>query len=88
MMLYLAEGGQDYEEDHQGPVQGGSLQHQAGPNAQAAQNCTLIYLGCYREPLLQQREARIMKKTTKDQYKEAASSIKLDPMHKQRRIVH
>jgi len=54
MMLYLAEGGQDYEEDHQGPVQGGSLQHQAGPNAQAAQNCTLIYLGCYREPLLQQ----------------------------------
>ena len=28
------------------------------------------------------------KKTTKDQYKEAASSIKLDPMHKQRRIVH
>jgi hypothetical protein len=44
---------------------------------------------CWRsQPLviMMQREARMRKKSTKELYKESASSIKLDPMHGQRRI--
>ena len=33
-----------------------------------------------------QREARMRKKSTKEHYKETASSVNLDPMHGQRRI--
>ena len=37
-------------------------------------------------PCVLQREARMKKKSTKELYKEAASGIKPDPMHKQRVI--